>query len=80
MPAKGRRLGGSPAHQRHMPANLAAALSEHCKITTTEARARRLRLVAAAVMSAGVPPSRGGTSASRRGDGGMFRTSGRSVP
>ncbi len=43
MPAKGRRLGGSPAHQRHMLANLAAALSEHCKITTTEARARRLR-------------------------------------
>jgi len=46
MPAKGRRLGGSPAHQRLMPANLAAALSEHCKITTTEARARRLRPVA----------------------------------
>ena len=42
-PTKGRRLGGSPAHQRHMLANLAAALFEHCKITTTEARARRLR-------------------------------------
>ena len=38
MPAKGRRPGGSPAHQRHMLANLAAALSEHCKLTTTEAR------------------------------------------
>ena len=38
MPAKGRRLGGSPAHQRHMLANLAAALFEHCKLTTTEAR------------------------------------------
>ncbi len=46
MPTKGRRLGGSPAHQRHMLANLAAALFEHCKITTTEARARRLRPVA----------------------------------
>jgi large subunit ribosomal protein L17 len=42
-PAKGRRLGGSPAHQRHMLANLATALFEHCKITTTGARARRLR-------------------------------------
>ena len=33
MPAKGRRLGGSPAHQRHMLANLAAALFEHCNFT-----------------------------------------------
>jgi large subunit ribosomal protein L17 len=42
-PTKGRRLGGSPAHQRHILANLAAALFEHGKITTTEAKARRLR-------------------------------------
>ena len=42
-PTKGRRLGGSPAHQRHMLANLATALFEHGKITTTEAKARRLR-------------------------------------
>src|SRR5579875_2308011 len=45
-PTKGRRLGGSAAHQRHMLANLATALFEHGKITTTEARARRLRPVA----------------------------------
>jgi large subunit ribosomal protein L17 len=45
-PTKGPRLGGSPAHQRHMMANLATALFEHGKITTTEARARRLRPVA----------------------------------
>jgi large subunit ribosomal protein L17 len=45
-PTKGRRLGGSAAHQHHMLANLAAALFEHGKITTTEARARRLRPVA----------------------------------
>ena len=45
-PTKGHRLGGSPAHQRHMMANLATALFEHGKITTTEARARRLRPVA----------------------------------
>jgi large subunit ribosomal protein L17 len=44
-PTKGPRLGGSPAHQRQL-ANLATALSEHGKITTTEARARRLRPVA----------------------------------
>ena len=42
-PTKGARLGGSPAHQRHMLANLATALFEHGKITTTEAKARRLR-------------------------------------
>jgi large subunit ribosomal protein L17 len=42
-PTKGARMGGSPAHQKHMLANLATALFEHGKITTTEARARRLR-------------------------------------
>ena len=42
-PTKGRRLGGSPAHQRHILANLATALFEHGRITTTEAKARRLR-------------------------------------
>src|SRR5215475_4934684 len=42
-PTKGPRLGGSPAHQRHILANLATALFEQGKITTTEAKARRLR-------------------------------------
>jgi large subunit ribosomal protein L17 len=42
-PTKGARLGGSAAHQKHLLANLATALFEHGKITTTEARARRLR-------------------------------------
>ena len=42
-PTKGRRLGGSSAHQRHIMANLATALFEHGRITTTEAKARRLR-------------------------------------
>jgi len=45
-PTKGHRLGGSPAHERHILANLATALFEHGRITTTEARARRLRPVA----------------------------------
>jgi large subunit ribosomal protein L17 len=45
-PTKGHRLGGSAAHQRHILANLATALFEHGRITTTEAKARRLRPVA----------------------------------
>jgi large subunit ribosomal protein L17 len=45
-PTKGRRLGGSPTHQRLMLANLATALFEHGRLTTTEAKARRLRPVA----------------------------------
>src|SRR6266446_4369660 len=45
-PTKGHRLGGSPAHERHILANLATALFEHKRITTTEAKARRLRPVA----------------------------------
>lgn len=42
-PAKGPRLGGSPAHERLMLANLATALFEHGRITTTETKAKRLR-------------------------------------
>lgn len=42
-PTKGPRLGGSPAHQRLILANLATQLFEHGRITTTEAKARRLR-------------------------------------
>ena len=45
-PTKGARLGGSPAHQRLILANLATALFEHGRITTTETKARRLRPVA----------------------------------
>lgn len=42
-PTKGARLGGGPAHERAMLRNLATALFEHGRITTTEAKARRLR-------------------------------------
>jgi large subunit ribosomal protein L17 len=42
-PTKGARFGGSPAHQRLILANLAQALFENGRITTTEAKARRLR-------------------------------------
>ncbi|MBW1602421.1 50S ribosomal protein L17 [Streptomyces sp. JJ66] len=45
-PTKGARLGGSAAHQKALLANLATALFEHGRITTTEAKARRLRPVA----------------------------------
>ncbi len=42
-PTKGARFGGSPAHQRLILSNLAQALFENRRITTTEAKARRLR-------------------------------------
>jgi large subunit ribosomal protein L17 len=45
-PKKGPRLGGSPAHQRLIVANLATQLFEHGRITTTETKARVLRPVA----------------------------------
>ena len=45
-PTKGPRLGGSSAHQRLMLANLATSLFEHKRITTTEAKAKRLRPLA----------------------------------
>jgi large subunit ribosomal protein L17 len=45
-PTKGRRLGGSPAHERLMLANLATALFEHDRIKTTQAKAKRLRPLA----------------------------------
>jgi large subunit ribosomal protein L17 len=45
-PKKGARLGGSPAHQKLILANLATQLFEHGRITTTEAKARVLRPVA----------------------------------
>ena len=45
-PTKGPRLGGGPAHERLMLANLATSLFEHDRITTTEAKAKRLRPLA----------------------------------
>lgn len=45
-PTKGARLGGGPAHERLILANLATALFEHGRITTTEAKAKRLRPLA----------------------------------
>jgi large subunit ribosomal protein L17 len=45
-PSKGPRLGGGPAHERLILANLATSLFEHDSITTTEAKAKRLRPLA----------------------------------
>jgi large subunit ribosomal protein L17 len=45
-PTKGPRLGGSPAHERLMLANLATSLFKHGRIQTTETKAKRLRPLA----------------------------------
>ena len=45
-PTKGPRLGGGPAHERLILANLATSLFEHDSIKTTEAKAKRLRPLA----------------------------------
>ncbi|HHU40583.1 MAG TPA: 50S ribosomal protein L17 [Propionibacterium sp.] len=45
-PTKGPRLGGSPAHERIILANLASQLFEHGRITTTETKAKRVRPLA----------------------------------
>ena len=45
-PTKGPRLGGGPAHERLLLANLATALFTHKSITTTETKAKRLRPLA----------------------------------
>ncbi|MDR1768702.1 MAG: 50S ribosomal protein L17 [Propionibacteriaceae bacterium] len=50
-PTKGPRLGGSPAHQRIILANLATQLFQHGKITTTEAKAKRVQPLADRLIS-----------------------------
>jgi len=50
-PTKGPRFGGSPAHQRIILANLATQLFQHGKITTTEAKAKRLQPLAERLIS-----------------------------
>lgn len=50
-PTKGPRFGGSPAHQRIILANLATQLFQHGKITTTEAKAKRVQPLAERLIS-----------------------------
>src|SRR6201747_2070880 len=63
-PTKGPRLGGGPAHERLMLANLATSLFEHNRITTTEAKAKRLRPLAERLITFG---KRGDLHARRQG-------------
>ena len=50
-PTKGPRLGGTPAHERIILANLASQLFEHGRITTTETKAKRVRPLAERLIS-----------------------------
>src|SRR5690349_13793667 len=62
-PSKGPRLGGSPAHERLMLANLATSLFKHGKIQTTETKAKRLRPLAEQLIT---KAKRGDLAARRR--------------
>ncbi|MEJ1088541.1 50S ribosomal protein L17 [Microbacterium sp. Mu-80] len=62
-PTKGPRLGGGPAHERLLLANLAAALFIHKSIKTTETKAKRLRPLAERLITLG---KRGDLHARRR--------------
>ena len=62
-PTKGPRLGGGPAHERLILANLAQSLFEHKSIKTTEAKAKRLRPLAERLIS---KAKRGDLSARRQ--------------
>ncbi|MFI5832333.1 50S ribosomal protein L17 [Micromonospora sp. NPDC051300] len=68
-PTKGPRLGGSPAHERLMLANLATALFQHGKIQTTETKARRLRPLAEQLIT----KAKRGDLASRRRVAGVVK-------
>src|SRR6478735_2912217 len=61
-PKKGARFGGSASHQKAIFANLATALFEHGRITTTEAKAKALRPYAEKL----VTKAKGGTLSDRR--------------
>src|SRR3954454_21866683 len=63
-PTKGPRLGGGPAHERLLLANLATQLFEHRRITTTEAKAKRGRPLAERLITFA---KRGDLAARRRG-------------
>ena len=67
-PTKGPRLGGSPAHERLMLANLATSLFKHGKITTTETKAKRLRPFAEHLITQGQARGSGLLPATAAGD------------
>ncbi|MEV6273892.1 50S ribosomal protein L17 [Nocardia sp. NPDC051832] len=61
-PKKGARFGGSASHQKAIFANLATALFEHGRITTTESKAKAVRPYAEKIIT----KAKGGTLADRR--------------
>jgi len=61
-PKKGARFGGSASHQKAIFANLATALFEHGRITTTESKAKAVRPYAEKLIT----KAKGGTLADRR--------------
>ena len=61
-PSKGPRLGAGPSHERLLLRTLAEQLFEHGKITTTEAKAKRLRPLAEKMITS----AKKGDLASRR--------------
>ncbi|MBF6212530.1 50S ribosomal protein L17 [Nocardia puris] len=61
-PKKGARFGGSASHQKAIFANLATALFEHGRITTTEAKAKAVRPYAEKLIT----KAKAGTLADRR--------------
>ena len=67
-PTKGPRIGGSPAHQRIILANLATQLFEHGRITTTLTRAKRVQPLADHLITK-----------ARRGDLHALRTVGKTI-
>jgi large subunit ribosomal protein L17 len=75
-PTKGARLGGGPAHERLILANLAKSLFEHGRITTTEAKAKRLRPYAEKLITAA---KRGDIHARRQVAKVLFGKSGKDI-
>jgi large subunit ribosomal protein L17 len=68
-PKRGPRLGGGPAHQRHILANQASDLFRHGRITTTQAKAKQLRPYAERLIT----KAKRGDLASRRAVLGQLR-------
>jgi len=75
-PSKGPRLGGGPAHERLMLANLAAQLFEHKRITTTVTKAKRLKPYAERLVTF----AKRGDLASRRRVLGLISDKGNNAP
>jgi len=65
-PTKGKRFGGSSAHQKAMMGNLVASLIAAESLVTTEAKAKALRPIAEKVVTAAKNSPEGSITAQRR--------------